>query len=61
MIQDKSLLQLRVNCSDQLSYRGKSCMINLIHYKSSGIYFARFRVKSKLIRRTMNHGNVKRP
>jgi len=36
-------------------------MINLIHYKSSGIYFARFRVKSKLIRRTMNHGNVKRP
>ena len=71
--------RLRVNCSDQLSYRGKNFIIinlqhtsetekdsewqktpcaNLVRYKSSGIYFARFRVKGKLIRRSLKTGQM---
>ena len=36
----------------------KTPYANLVRYKSSGIYFARFRVRGKLIRRALKSGQI---
>src|ERR1700733_8330805 len=49
---------VRMNMSEteQNSEWQKTPYANLVRYKSSGIYFARFRVRGKLIRRGLKTG-----
>jgi hypothetical protein len=58
LILQSDTVRMNISETEQDSEWQKTLCANLVRCKSSGIYFARFRVRGKLIRRALNTSQI---